>query len=1169
MDIPQTEVLLLSGVLDDVPMKILIDSGASSNFITPNILDQAQKQPEVITEPIDVTLGNGSTTQVYQVIKDLVVCIDTTTVLPTTVSFCVFPIQHYDAILGMPWLQRYNPTIDWRNRTLQIPGQSSVQVITALPQHRDETTMSKNEVFDNVQLITKRQLQRIMRKDKLAELYLAILTTSTIDESKTSISLFNMELLSEFKDVFPPDIPGLPPHRSIDHAICTTPGAREPHRQPYNMSHSELQELKKQLTDLEHKGYISPSVSPYGAPVLFVKKKDGSLRLCVDYRALNDITIKDRYPLPRIEDLFDQLGGSTLFSHIDLKKGYHQFLVKKSDRYKTAFVTRYGQYEWNVLPFGLCNAPATFMRGMHDIFRDYLDKFVVIFLDDILIYSKTKEEHQKHLRLVLQRLREHKLYANVDKCKFFRKQVKFLGHVISADGLSVDDSKIQAIQQWPTPKCSTDVKAFLGLASYYRKFVQHFAHIATPLNRLTATTTSFSWTDEANKAFTRLKEVMCHPPVLQLPDFSCPFVVNADASEYAIGATLSQDHGHGIRPCAYFSRQLQKPERQLGTYDREALAIINALKTWSIYLDGSHFTILSDHDSLKYLKSQKRLSKKQARWIDFLQEHDFDIKHIPGKKNAAADALSRRPDYAELNELMVSSFHLSDEDKTLFTQGYVSDKHFATIIEALNDDRVRNQSHTLQRYRLEDELLYFVEDFNEETKRLCVPNDKRLRAKLLWDHHDAVIAGHPGRDKMYAAINGSYYWPHMIRDIARYVKSCSTCQRSKSSNQSQAGLLHPLPIPARSWSTVTMDFIFDLPVTASGADGIFVVVDKLSKQAHFMAVNKTLDAQDTAQVYIQRVFPLHGLPDKIISDRDPRFISDFWQTLTKLCGVKVQLSTSQHPQTDGQTERTIRTLQDGLRAFATYDQRNWESLLPLLEFAYNNSVNTSTGFTPFYLTYGYHPKAISWHPSEQGISENSSVQRFITHIQTVTSQAQERLAEAQSRQEQYANTHRRTESFRLDDLVWLSTENIQDDVNRMRPKRKLIPKWIGPYPIIEVLPSDVYRLQLPKTLRVHPVFHVSRLKRFYSEMESDLRDSTHQPFVDPETSELVWHIEALLDKRIRYNRPEYLIKWQGFPESEASWEPINHLLPFGSEAIKEFESQRHRTDEDIRSSRGR
>jgi hypothetical protein len=411
------------------------------------------------------------------------------------------------------------------------------------------------------------------------------------------------------------------------------------------MSPAELTELNKQLADLLDKGYVRPSVSPFGAPVLFAKKKDGTLRLCIDYRSLNKATIKNKYPLPRIDDLLDQLHGATYFSKIDLQAGYHQIRVKQGDISKTAFRTKYGHFEWTVMPFGLTNAPATFQTLMNSVLRPYLDKFVIVYLDDVLIYSRTLQEHLQHLRMVLTLLRKHKLYAKLSKCDFCQPQLPFLGHIITSNGIMMDPAKLDAVRQWPTPVTVTQLQSFLGLANYYRRFVKGFSLIAAPLTALCSPKLKdLPWAEEHQRAFQDLKQALVTAPVIHPPDLQQPFTVTTDASGFAVGAVLSQGEHPDLRTIAYESRKMSSAERNYPVHDKEMLAVMYALKKWRHYLKGSHVTIITDHKSLEYFATQPNLSERQARWMGQLAEFDYTIVHRPGKTNVVADALSRRPD---------------------------------------------------------------------------------------------------------------------------------------------------------------------------------------------------------------------------------------------------------------------------------------------------------------------------------------------------------------------------------------------------------------------------------------------------------------------------------------------------------------------------------------------
>ncbi|KAK1682066.1 hypothetical protein QYE76_042914 [Lolium multiflorum] len=436
----------------------------------------------------------------------------------------------------------------------------------------------------------------------------------------------------------PDAVMGMPPDREVEFLIELLPGTGPIAKRPYPMSTDELKELKKQLKEQLVKGFIRESSSPWGAPVLFVEKKDKSQRLVMDYRSLNEVTIKNKYPLPRINDLFDQLEGASVFSKIDLRSGYFQLKIREHDIPKTAFVTRYGSYEYTVMPFGLTNAPSYFMNMMNKVFMEFLDKFVVVFIDDILIYSKSKEEHEQHLRLILEKLREHKLYAKFSKCEFWLSEVGFLGHVISKEGIAVDPSKVAAVTEWAPPKNVGEIRSFLGLAGYYRRFIENFSKIAKPMTELLKKEKKFAWTESCEASFQELKKRLVSAPILCLPDLEKEFQVYCDASRQGLGSVLMQEG----RVAAYASRQLQKHETNYPTHDIELASVVHALKTWRHYLMGKRCEIFTDHKSLKYIFTQKELNMRQRRWLELIKDYDLSLQYHPGKANVVADALSRK-----------------------------------------------------------------------------------------------------------------------------------------------------------------------------------------------------------------------------------------------------------------------------------------------------------------------------------------------------------------------------------------------------------------------------------------------------------------------------------------------------------------------------------------------
>ncbi|KAK1677859.1 hypothetical protein QYE76_038707 [Lolium multiflorum] len=531
-----------------------------------------------------------------------------------------------DVVLGMDWMSKHHGLIDCAKKAITMTSSTGILV-----EHVSE---------------------RLPRK-------------FTCNQSVAKPTLDQIRVVCRYPDVFPDDLPGMPPDRDIEFIIELIPGTGPIAQRAYSMNPTELVELKKQIDDMLAKGLIRPSASPWRSPVLFVDKKDGATRLCTDYRKLNDVTIKNKYPLPKIEDLFDQLTGAKVFSKIDLRTGYHQLKIRATDIPKTAFTTRYGLYEYNVMSFGLTNAPAYFMNLMNKIFMNFLDKFVVVFIDDILIYSKSEEEHEQHLETVLETLRHHQLYAKFSKCEFWLKEVGFLGHILSAGGIAVDPAKIKTVTEWQAPTTQTEVRAFLGLAGYYRRFVEGFSSIARPMTQLLKKDKKFEWTDKCEESFQQLKSRLTSASILIMSDITKSFDVYCDTSKIGLGCVLMQEG----KVISYLSRQLKQHEQNYPTHNLELAAVVLALKVWRHYLKGNRCESYSDHKSLKYIFTQKELNMRQRRWIELIKDYDMEIHYHPGKANVVADALSRLPGDKELISMARSGSSTSSAASNIMDRG--------------------------------------------------------------------------------------------------------------------------------------------------------------------------------------------------------------------------------------------------------------------------------------------------------------------------------------------------------------------------------------------------------------------------------------------------------------------------------------------------------------------
>ncbi|GJR26606.1 putative reverse transcriptase domain-containing protein [Tanacetum coccineum] len=679
----------------------------------------------------------------------------------------------------------------------------------------------------------------------------------------------DVPIVRDFPEVFPEDLPGLPPARPVEFQIDLIPGAAPVARAPYRLAPSEMKELSEQLQELSDKGFIRPSSSPWGAPVLFVKKKDG------------------------------------IYSKIDLRSGYHQLRVREQDIPKTAFRTRYGHYEFQVMPFGLTNAPAD------------------------------EKEHEEHLKAILELLKKEQLYAKFSKCEFWIPKVQFLGHVIDSRGIHVDPAKIESIKDWASPKTPTKIRQFLGLAGYYRRFIEGFSKIAKSMTKLTQKGIKFDWGEKEENAFQLIKQKLCSAPILALPEGSEDFVVYCDASHKGLGAVLMQRE----KVIAYASRQLKVHEKNYTTHDLELGSVVFALKIWRHYLYGTRCTVFTDHKSLQHILDQKELNMRQRRWLELLSDYDCDIRYHPGKANVVADALSRKERTEPLRvRALVMTIGLDLPKRILEAQ-----------IEAQKPENLVNEDvggiirRDIPKERLEpraDGTLCLH-------GRSWIPCYGDLRSVIMHESHKSKYSIHPGSEKMYQDVKKLYWWPNMKADIATYVSKCLTCARVKAEHQRPSGLLVQPEIPEWKWDNITMDFITKLPRSSQGFDTIWVIVDRLTKSAHFLPIRENDPLDKLARLYLNRVVARHGIPASIICDRDGRFTSNFWRSFQKALGTDISMSTAYHPETDGQSERTIQTLEDMLRACVIDFGKGWVKHLPLAEFSYNNSYHASIKAAPY------------------------------------------------------------------------------------------------------------------------------------------------------------------------------------------------------------------------------
>ncbi len=1147
-------VLELAGKVKRRPVRILLDSGSTGNFVSAQVCTALKLKIEKDEAPEELSLADGSMTQTEGRVQFKFKCGE----YVGTVRAGVFPHLHKEMILGIPWLKQENPQINWTQGIVLVEKENRVLSLPLVPKG------SQKPRIEEINMCSAKQINRWFQKGKIQYAFLGMVREveeedQVQDSSEGDIDvgkLLQKDLppqikatLEEYADVFPKDLPpGLPPVR-MGHEFKIDLEDEVPpiHRPIYKLSPLELEESKKQIEYMLEHGFIRPSQSPYGAPVLFAPKKDGGLRFCIDYRWLNKKTVKNRYPIPLPEEMFDRLGGSKIFSKIDLRSGYWQVPIRPGDIQKTAFKTRWGLYEYMVMPFGLTNAPAQFMGMMNDLLGEYLDKFVLVFLDDILVYSRSIEEHAEHLKKVFQKLRDHRLFAKASKCDVATTTIEFLGQQITPKGMAPTEAKLRAVREWERPRNVHEVRSFLGFANYYRRFVRMFAHLASPLTELTKKGVGWQWGPFQRRAFQELKDALCAAPILQYPEPTLPYSVVTDASKTAVGGILMQDRGEGLRPLAFLSRRLKPSETRYSAYERELAAVAYCFVAWQHYLEGcpKGVTVVTDHQTLTLLMEQPVLSRSQTRWVrlGLFQSIMPKIQYQPGKANIIADALSRSQrgtsdamaeDWSPssiiqkdtINALTGITVTLPASELRQWRVAYEEDPKLRTAIQQLR------QHAEYGDMQLNPQGLLYVKKGGQ--RKIVVPWS--LRQKVLKECHDLPSVGHVGIRRTLELVERQYHWRGMRGDITSYVRTCPVCQEIKSDNRAKAGLLQPLEIPSRKWAQVTTDLVTDLP-ESDGFTAIAIFVDRMTKMVHLAPCTKEITAPEYAKLFVDHVFRLHGLPEVIISDRDPRFISRFWKNLFSLLGTDLRFSTAFHPQTDGQSERMIQTMENFLRPYVERQPHQWSKQLSLAEFAANNAVNTTTGYSPFFLQSGDHPVVPSTFLSAGGSSTVEAVQEMVDRMKAALENAQTNLAAAQHRMKEYADRSRRDEQFRVGTEVALRTQHLRT-LDTHLPS-KLRRRWIGPFKVTEVISPVAYRLGLPPGWKIWPVFHVSNLKRYHRSDEFVRMEEPPPSLLVDEDEEYI--VEGILRHKGEGAQRRYLVLWAGYPLTEATWEPESHL----------------------------
>jgi hypothetical protein len=1210
-------------VKDRDGLSALVDPGSHLNLMDAVLAKELGIQWKPLLSSMNATGPNGSPMTIYGIAEASMTLLDTKgRVLTQMIPFLVADVRQYPIYLGMPWIQDTNPVMDFHTKELRW--------------RRQNEALQSSFVHVDVELA--KEFRKTIRKCE-SDIYVLHVTSEGVQMPKGL-----PECYSEYQDVTSADLSTeLPQHGPQDLAIELEPGANPPYSPLYNLSMIELAALREYINEYLARGWIRRSRSPAGAPILFAKKKDGALRLCVDYRGLNKLTVKNRHPLPLISESLDRLSHAKWFTRLDIRDAYHRIRVRGGDEWKTAFRTRYGHFEYTVMPFGLTNAPAQFQEYINSALIGLVDVTCIVYLDDILIYSNTEEEHIGHVREVLERLRQNKLFVKLSKCEFHTSRTEFLGYIVSPEGITIDPERVKTIQEWPEPKTIREIRVFIGFMSYYRRFICKFSKKAVPLIILTQKgpggargghaqrkeeSQPLDIGEEGRKSFKILKEAFLKVPILAHYDPDRQTKVETDASGGAMSGIISQLCPQGEkkvwRPVDFYSRKFIKEQYNYDVHDKELLAVVQSLLHWSKYLEPlpQPFDLFTDHNNLRYFLTTKSLNQRQTRWSEKLQRFNFRIQYRPGNINPA-DGPSRRPDYLKegkidaqkYNERNVEALRVKltpNEPRESFAVNTVvlrdilfpdaEEPSFHTLAvhtrsgagapksdseEESDDEEDFDNETTNSRARVTeaDRLPDSGGERRENTPRITVESQdpeeevvtqsppesaemvqmepqraidpKSVLKHLTKDHekrnalmecHNWPMGGHFGVTRTYYKLKVKYYWENMLQDVKDWIHDCMVCKKAKAPRHAPYGLLNPLPVPDGPWKEVTMDFITDLPPSSylgQVYDQILVVVDRFSKMAHYIPFKGTWGAKDLAEVWMREIMRLHPTPARIISDRGPIMNSKYWDTFTHYLSSKRVLTTAYHPQTDGQTERQNQTLEQYLRCFCSLEQDDWSMWLSIAEFAYNDSRHAVTTFTPFEMNTGVSTRAIDWPSEPLGTGESALGWGIAAKVMAMQLECRRKLEAANAYQKKYADKRRTKVEFNIGDRVFISTRHIRS----LRPKKKLDWKFMGPGNIVAQIGPDVYKVALSTLRGVHPVFHASLLERWDPKgkfnPEEEPAVDTLQGFGDE-----VRDVKKVLDRRQSpVGTWEYLVQWDGLPETENSWEP-GPTVP--AEALSQF-----------------
>lgn len=872
------------------------------------------------------------------------------------------------------------------------------------------------------------------------------------------------ELVARFPDLFSGDKSDIGKVPNITHRIVTTTEKPICTRQ-WRLPHHTKQVIRDECDRMLAAGVIEPSTSPWLSPVVLVRKPDGTIRFCVDFRPLNHVTVADSYPLPRIDELLDELGGTAYFSLLDARSAYWSVEVEPADRPKTAFMDGHKLYQFRRLPFGLATAPTTFQRTMNMILGSVLGKHTIAYLDDVVVYSQSFEDHMRNLCETLTLLSEAGLKLNLSKCELVKSSIKFLGFRVSGEGIAPDPDKIKSLSEMPAPKNVKEIRRFLGGAGFFRKHIPNFATIASPLTILTRKDSTFKWGREQEESFTQLKEALMSAPVLRLPDYEQPFEIHTDASKVALGAALMQRDEEGkAYAVAYYSRKFRAAESNYPPIDQEALAVVEGVRVFDPYVYGRKFKIYTDHRPLTYIFSRKTKSPRMSRFSHELSFYNYQLIYNKGAQHYVPDLLSRAVATVNLGDTEPASIRAAQQDDPLWKD----------VISYLEEEQFPRTKIPLPigEFELQRGVLYHIRQLPDRViHQLVVP--KALRQQALQMAHCPPLAAHPGTYRTYVNLRNMFYFPNMLKHVKAYVQTCLQCQRRKGPMTRRA-TMHSMPHAHLPLEHVSADLI-DLGGSSTGHRYVLSLIDLHSRFLQLIPLRRK-DAESVTTAFMNHYVTLFGPPRTLQTDQGSEFINNLFREVCHMVQTRTTYTTAYHPQANGAIERSNRVVKDALASLVATRPSRWPDYLPQVRLAVNTALHRTTGEQPLYLMTGRHGHFPVGLTNEM---THDTAGTYAEHLRQARKVAVEASEKARQGWAQNYNSKVRKQFNPTEGTLVLRRNYDRLSMG----KSGLRDRWIGPCRVVKRVGPVVFmvmELQHPyRTVRCH----VNQLKEFYPNHE--------------------------------------------------------------------------------------